>query len=160
MKVLGLHLMWMHRKANSFTGVGTSTTSGKAEDSHGHTTAGIRHGDTRVRLFSPESENEGSSVEYIEPAVSHVAPAPAVRLLGPAVSCVVPAPAPAVSFVAPSLVDGSGSAVSYVAPALVVFNGPRSVLRWSCAFCWVCPRSVLRCSCASTRSVLRCSCAC
>ena len=57
-------------------------------------------------LFSSESENEGSSVEHIEPVVSCVAPAPVVRLLGPAVSYVAPAP-----------VDGLGSAVSYVASA-------------------------------------------
>ena len=29
MKVLGLHPMWMHRKATTFNGVGTSTTSGQ-----------------------------------------------------------------------------------------------------------------------------------
>ena len=29
MKVLGLHPIWLHRKATTFNGVGTSTTSGK-----------------------------------------------------------------------------------------------------------------------------------
>ena len=29
MKVLGLHPMWLHRKATTFNGVGTSTTSGQ-----------------------------------------------------------------------------------------------------------------------------------
>ena len=31
MKVLGLHPIWLHRKATTFNGVGTSTTSGKLE---------------------------------------------------------------------------------------------------------------------------------
>ena len=52
MKAFGLHPIWLHRKASTFIGVGTSTTSGKFENSHGHTTAGIRHGDTRVRAFT------------------------------------------------------------------------------------------------------------
>ena len=29
MKVLGLHPIWLHRKATTFDGVGTTTTSGK-----------------------------------------------------------------------------------------------------------------------------------
>ena len=29
MKGLGLHPIWLHRKASTFNGVGTSTTSGK-----------------------------------------------------------------------------------------------------------------------------------
>ena len=29
MKVLGLHLVWLHNEATTFNGVGTSTTSGK-----------------------------------------------------------------------------------------------------------------------------------
>ena len=41
MKVLGLHPIWLHRKATTFNGVGTSTTSGKLNNSHGHTIAGI-----------------------------------------------------------------------------------------------------------------------
>ena len=41
MKVVGLHPIWLHRKATTFNGVGTSTTSGKISISHGHTIARI-----------------------------------------------------------------------------------------------------------------------
>ena len=41
------------QKGTTSNGVGTSTTSGKLKiKSHGHTTAGIRHGDARVRAFT------------------------------------------------------------------------------------------------------------
>ena len=41
MNVLGLHPIWLHRKATTFIGVGTSTTSGTIEKAHGHSIAGI-----------------------------------------------------------------------------------------------------------------------
>ena len=88
----------------------------------------------RYILFSSESENEGSSVEYIEPAVSYVAPALAVRLLRPAVSYAAPAHGvlgPAESHVSPAPVDLYGPAVSHVAPALVDGFSGRDELRVS-----------------------------
>ena len=86
----------------------------------------------RYHLSPSEPENEGSSWTDIAPAVSHVAPALVflswapqcltllLRLL--VVSCGDPVPdgvGPAVSYVAPALVEGLGSAVSYAAPVPV-----------------------------------------
>ena len=51
-KVLRLHTIWLHRKDNNFQWSWNERDKWKAEHSHGHTTATVRHGDTGVRAFA------------------------------------------------------------------------------------------------------------
>ena len=89
-------------------------SSGRPPQQHSVTIFGSRLPQNRVlvltmaerfNLFSSESENEGSFSGDTAPTMSHVAPALAVRFSRPAVS-----------YVAPTSVDGVGPAVSDVAP--------------------------------------------
>ena len=52
MKVLRLRNIWVHRKSNYCQWCRNEHDKRKAEISHCHTTARIRHGDTRLRAFT------------------------------------------------------------------------------------------------------------
>ena len=51
-KVLRVQTICVHRKGNYFQRCWNEHDKWKVVNSYGHTTAGIRHGDTRVRAFT------------------------------------------------------------------------------------------------------------
>ena len=52
MKVLGLDPIWRHRKATIFQWFWNEYDHWQVQNPHGHTIAGIRHGDTKMRAFT------------------------------------------------------------------------------------------------------------